>query len=233
MRRCSPRYVHNEGVRVETFEAQSHGFGTRYGHRAKHGRLRRAGYPATTQDSLPAAGPALPDGIGYPQGCNRKFWKLHHVIPPRSPSLVAQGHPSCSVLRFVEIESVRDKLPGKLALPGLVRQRVNTLVGCCRGLFQMKVRLAFSRPGSLACAAGLYGGSHEGKQTLNNSVPLLAASRRLPRRLSDNATTQCLLLLTTPISSGRRSWNVVRSAWAASKLTRFRNGKVPGTILAI
>jgi len=24
--------------------------------------------PATTQDSLPAAGPALPDGIGYPQG---------------------------------------------------------------------------------------------------------------------------------------------------------------------
>ena len=30
--------------------------------------LRRGGCPSTTQDSLPAAGPALPDGIGYPQG---------------------------------------------------------------------------------------------------------------------------------------------------------------------
>jgi hypothetical protein len=28
MRRCGPRYVHDEGVRVETFEAQSHGFST-------------------------------------------------------------------------------------------------------------------------------------------------------------------------------------------------------------
>src|SRR3954464_11004000 len=29
--------------------------------------------PATTQDSLPAAGPALPDGIGYPQGSIKRF----------------------------------------------------------------------------------------------------------------------------------------------------------------
>jgi hypothetical protein len=29
--------------------------------------------PATTQDSLPAAGPALPDGIAYPQGSDEKF----------------------------------------------------------------------------------------------------------------------------------------------------------------
>jgi hypothetical protein len=29
--------------------------------------------PATTQDSLPAAGPALPDGIGYPQGFDERF----------------------------------------------------------------------------------------------------------------------------------------------------------------
>src|SRR4051794_18722406 len=28
--------------------------------------LRRGSHPPTTQDSLPAAGPALPDGIGYP-----------------------------------------------------------------------------------------------------------------------------------------------------------------------
>jgi hypothetical protein len=29
--------------------------------------------PATTQDSLPVAGPALPDGIGYPQGSSKRF----------------------------------------------------------------------------------------------------------------------------------------------------------------
>src|ERR1700678_2912816 len=29
--------------------------------------------PAPTQDLLPAAGPALPDGIGYPQGFNERF----------------------------------------------------------------------------------------------------------------------------------------------------------------
>ena len=34
--------------------------------------LRRGRHPPTTQDSLPAAGPALPDGIGYPQGSQRK-----------------------------------------------------------------------------------------------------------------------------------------------------------------
>ena len=30
--------------------------------------------PATTKDSLPAAGPALPDGIGYPQGPSKRFY---------------------------------------------------------------------------------------------------------------------------------------------------------------
>ena len=29
--------------------------------------------PATTHDSLPAAGSALPGGIGYPQGFNERF----------------------------------------------------------------------------------------------------------------------------------------------------------------
>ena len=38
--------------------------------------LCRGGYPPTTQDSLPAAGPALPDGIGYPQGSLRKVSSL-------------------------------------------------------------------------------------------------------------------------------------------------------------
>jgi hypothetical protein len=35
--------------------------------------LRRVGRPTTTQDSLLAAGPALPGGIGYPQGSGERF----------------------------------------------------------------------------------------------------------------------------------------------------------------
>jgi hypothetical protein len=38
--------------------------------------LRRGGYPPATQVSLPAAGPALPDGIGYPQGSLQKGFKF-------------------------------------------------------------------------------------------------------------------------------------------------------------
>jgi hypothetical protein len=32
--------------------------------------------PTPTQDSLPAAGPALPDGIRYPQG----FFERFHIV---------------------------------------------------------------------------------------------------------------------------------------------------------
>jgi hypothetical protein len=38
--------------------------------------LRREGRPSATQDlllRLRRTGPALPDGIGYPQGSNRRF----------------------------------------------------------------------------------------------------------------------------------------------------------------
>ena len=35
--------------------------------------LRREGRPSATQDLLPAAGPALPGGIGYPQGSDKRF----------------------------------------------------------------------------------------------------------------------------------------------------------------
>ena len=41
--------------------------------------LRRAGHPATTQDSLPAAWPASPGGLGYPQG---SFARFHFIHPP-------------------------------------------------------------------------------------------------------------------------------------------------------
>src|SRR6516162_8586903 len=50
--------------------------------------LRRGSCPPTTQDSLPAAGPALPDGIGYPQGSRERFQAMS--CPPL-PSFLAQG----------------------------------------------------------------------------------------------------------------------------------------------
>ena len=43
--------------------------------------------PTTTQDSLSAAGPALPDGIGYPQGSYKRFQVCG--FPPL-PSFLAQ-----------------------------------------------------------------------------------------------------------------------------------------------
>ena len=41
--------------------------------------LRRPGRPDTTQDSLPAAGQALPDGIVYPQGSNKRFRGVSYI----------------------------------------------------------------------------------------------------------------------------------------------------------
>ena len=37
--------------------------------------------PDTTQDSLPAAGPALPDGIVYPQGSCEEFQAVLSSLP--------------------------------------------------------------------------------------------------------------------------------------------------------
>jgi hypothetical protein len=91
MRRRGPRSVHDEGSRIGAFEAQSHGFGTGCGHRAQHGRLRRPGYPDTTQDSLPAAGQALPGGLGYPQGSNERFRVVSYISASFPKFNVAQG----------------------------------------------------------------------------------------------------------------------------------------------
>ena len=44
--------------------------------------LRRPGRPDTTQDSLPAAGQALPDGLGYPQGSIERFQGVSYIHPP-------------------------------------------------------------------------------------------------------------------------------------------------------
>ena len=49
--------------------------------------LRRTGYPVTTQDSLPAAGQALPGGL-LPTGFLRKVSELHPTSHPPFPSLL-------------------------------------------------------------------------------------------------------------------------------------------------
>lgn len=71
--RHGPRYVQNEGSRNLAFEAQSHGLGTRCL------RFVRCSCPHPTQNSLPAAGQALPDGTDYPQGSAKRF--LNRVLP--------------------------------------------------------------------------------------------------------------------------------------------------------
>ena len=58
--------------------------------------LRSAGHPAATQDSLPAAGQALPGGIGYPQGSLERFQSSLHLssfprLPWRTVVLEARG----------------------------------------------------------------------------------------------------------------------------------------------
>jgi len=44
--------------------------------------LRRPGRPDTTQDSLPTAGQALPDGLDYPQGSIERFHDVSYIDPP-------------------------------------------------------------------------------------------------------------------------------------------------------
>jgi len=53
--------------------------------------LRRTGHPVTTQDSLPAAGQALPDGLDYPQGSNERFPICFLHLFLLSQALMAQG----------------------------------------------------------------------------------------------------------------------------------------------
>ena len=76
MRRRGPRYVHGEGSRINSFRGSI----TRLRHWLS--TLRRPGRPGTTQDSLPAAGQALPDGIAYPQSSNERFHDVSYIHPP-------------------------------------------------------------------------------------------------------------------------------------------------------
>jgi hypothetical protein len=42
--------------------------------------LRSPGRPGATQDSFPAAGPALPGGVGYPQGSSERFLRFGFLL---------------------------------------------------------------------------------------------------------------------------------------------------------
>ena len=53
--------------------------------------LRSAGYPAPTQDSLPAAGQALPDGLFHPQGSDERFQSCFLHLIPLSQACLAQS----------------------------------------------------------------------------------------------------------------------------------------------
>jgi hypothetical protein len=83
--RHGPRYVHNEGshesIQLSRLNRTASGLAVY----ASSGVL-----PRKTQNSLPAAGQALPDGIGYPQGCYERFLTLVILL---CRACLAQGHP--------------------------------------------------------------------------------------------------------------------------------------------
>jgi hypothetical protein len=54
--------------------------------------LRRPGHPDTTQDSLPAVGQTLPDGLGFPQGSAERFRGVSYISSSFPKFNVAQGH---------------------------------------------------------------------------------------------------------------------------------------------
>ena len=81
-----PRPLRDDGTAPALFDAE--GSPREKAFRGSMGRpsswlstLRRYGRPYSTQDSLPAAGHALPGGIGYPQGSNERFPVALHPFP--------------------------------------------------------------------------------------------------------------------------------------------------------
>jgi hypothetical protein len=46
--------------------------------------LRGDGHPSLRKTRFPAAGPALPDGIGYPQGFNERFHIFEMILLSRA-----------------------------------------------------------------------------------------------------------------------------------------------------
>ena len=74
----APAHVHNEGSPRLKFSGLNHTASDL----AVYASQWRS--PATTQDSLLAAGPALPDGIGYPQGSNERFPSSRLFLPSQA-----------------------------------------------------------------------------------------------------------------------------------------------------
>jgi hypothetical protein len=85
MRRRGPRSVQDEGSRIDVFRGSI----TRLRHWLS--TLRRPGYPDTTQDSLPAVGQTLPDGLDYPQGSIERFRVVSYISASFPKLNVAQG----------------------------------------------------------------------------------------------------------------------------------------------
>jgi hypothetical protein len=68
--------------------------------------LRSRGCPRTTQDSLPVAGQALPDGIGYPQDSTARFpgCFLHHFPLSQACPDAAARQPTGPHLRLAVVD---------------------------------------------------------------------------------------------------------------------------------
>lgn len=81
---AAPAYDHDEGSKHLSFSGLNHmAFDLAV-------YASRRGSPPSTQDSLPAAGPALPGGIGYPRGSNERFPSSSLFL--LSQAFLAQGH---------------------------------------------------------------------------------------------------------------------------------------------
>jgi hypothetical protein len=88
MLRRGPHSVHGRGSCIYSFRGSI----TRLRHWLS--TLRRPGHPDTTQDSLPAVGQTLPDGLGYPQGSNERFRGVSYISASFPKFNAAQGRTS-------------------------------------------------------------------------------------------------------------------------------------------
>ena len=86
--------------------------------------LRRPGHPDTTQDSLPAAGQALPDGLDYPQGSIERFHDVSYMRSSFPKFNAAQGQSHFRGLRRENWDSPRERLQA-------ARFRRRSGPGCC------------------------------------------------------------------------------------------------------
>src|ERR1700732_4192831 len=84
--------------------------------------LRSDGRPSPRKTRFPAAGPALPDGIGYPQGFNERFHIVEMILLSRASwrKFVRRVFESRSRGRWVR--SVRFPSASKLVDPDVSMQ---------------------------------------------------------------------------------------------------------------